>query len=77
MIIVKNALNRIINTFFYSGVLLLIFTIIYSLLGRTLFSNLNFDKNYNYSDFKSSFLNELQIVTLEGYPEILFDLADK
>ena len=55
--IVGNVMNRIINSFFYTGILLLLFNVIYGMLGKSLYG-LKFTEEVDYSTFISSFLLE-------------------
>ena len=71
------------NSFVYLALLLFLFLFIFTLLGMQIFGgNMNFEENFNgppgvptnnYDTFNSAFLTCFQLLTMEGWYQLLYD----
>mmetsp|Transcript_42185 Transcript_42185/g.49000 ORF Transcript_42185/g.49000 Transcript_42185/m.49000 type:complete len:224 (+) Transcript_42185:214-885(+) len=75
---IMDVISRSISSFCYLALLLLLFIFIYALLGMQLFGgNMNFDNGLpraNFDSFNISFVTVFQLLTLENWQNILYDL---
>ena len=77
MQIIIEVISKSVSSFFYLFMLLLLFIFIYTLLGMQLFGgSFNFKDGIprsNFDSFNSAFITVFQLLTMEGWQEVLYD----
>ena len=78
-----DVLIKSMNSFVYLALLLFLFLFIFTLLGMQIFGgNMSFEENFsggpgvprtNYDSFNSAFLTCFQLLTMEGWHQLLYD----